>query len=57
MDILLGAVVEDMQREKAHFLQQSFALADVDKAARNDVGTADDVTVVDVKRRDAYMPR
>ena len=52
MDILLGAVVEDMQREKAHFLQQSFALADVDKAARNDVGAADHMTVVDVKRRD-----
>ena len=52
MDIAAGAFLEDLERHIADIVHQIAALAHIDEAAGNDIGTADDMAVINVQRRD-----
>ena len=52
MDVPAGAILEDIVRQRADIVHQVAALAHINKAAGDDIGSADDVAVVDVQRRD-----
>ena len=52
MNVVVSAVLKDIERELAHLLEQLLALAHVYESARNYVGTADYMAVVNVERGD-----